>query len=138
MHKEKNPTQNADYTIMRGKLTTILYNKQRMIIVLKGKGRRYIAEEKATYKRHPSMWQNDDNLLWSLLEEHWANSSLETVRPEEVGALTDCTIYTMTADRDDNGELISCEEVYGWRGYCVISEIDRMLESGSVVLDSEW
>ena len=137
MHKEKNPTQNADYTIMRGKLTTILYNKQRMIIVLKGKGRRYIAEEKANHKRYK--WHlTDGNLLWSILEEHWANSSLETVRPEEVGALTDCTIYTMTADRDDQNNLISIDEVYGFNRYAIESEIDRMLESGSVVLDAEW
>lgn len=109
-------------TIMRGKLTTLIYNANRLTIVLKGAGRRYVKERKGEIE--------DETLLFFLLEEHWANSSLETVQPEEIGAITDAAIYTFTALRNEDGELVGCGPVYAFMGYEVESEIDAMLRDG--------
>jgi hypothetical protein len=48
-----------------------------------------------------------DGALCELLEEVIANSSLEWIRPEEVGALTSAPILGYDVPRNDNGDITS-------------------------------
>lgn len=118
-------------TVMRGKLTTIIYNNDKLIIVLKGKGRSFLNREIKNHNYPCGFYPpSHEMILCDLLEEHWSNSSLEHLSPLEVCGLTSADLFTFTAERNDQGDLISCGPVYGFMGYMVESEIDAMLRDG--------
>lgn len=73
--------------------------------------------------------------LSDILEDHLCNE-WEWVRPEEIGALTDGDILTDTAQRDDQGELVSVGCVYWDSMYQVQSTVETLLRGETVVWES--
>lgn len=76
--------------------------------------------------------RSESNALSDILEDHLCNG-WEWVLPEEVGALTDGDILTDTAQRDDQGELVSVGCVYWNSMYQVQSTVEILLNTGVVV-----
>ena len=75
--------------------------------------------------------KSQDSILADLLEDHLCNG-WEFIRPEEIGALTAAPILTDSAVRDDQGKLLSVEQVYWFPDYAVRCELDELMENGEV------
>ena len=60
------------------------------------------------------------------------NSDFEILRPEEIGALTDSPIFGQGAQRDDDGTLLSVENVWWFPNYQIADPAETLLETGSV------
>lgn len=61
----------------------------------------------------------------------------ETVRPEEIGALTDALILSDSVRRDDNGNLESVRRVYWDSRYAVRDPIDELAREGFIEFDGQ-
>lgn len=75
--------------------------------------------------------------------EHPLCNGWTEVRPEEVGALTDSTIFAREFDRDDEGKLTSVGDVFWFPNYMVENPVQTMLDKGFVIFakgekDIEW
>jgi hypothetical protein len=73
-------------------------------------------------------------MLWDVLEPMTANSEIQSVRPEEIAALTDAPILS-DAGRDDHGELQMTPEskVWWYPGYATRDPLDDLIEKGETV-----
>jgi hypothetical protein len=69
--------------------------------------------------------------VW-MLEDHMGGE-WEFVLPEEVGALTDATIISKEAERDDNGELFKIGRVYAHMNYQVEDPIETWASGKDVI-----
>jgi hypothetical protein len=92
-------------------------------IVLTDEGREEIDE----FRKLP-----EEEAMYTLLEDHMANSSWEWLAPEEVGALTSALILTHDAERDDDGKLKRVGRVYWDSDYQVQSTVEELAKSGRV------
>jgi len=72
-----------------------------------------------------------DSTLEQILDYHFANSSLEWVSPEEVGALTDAPIFG-EVDRDDHGNLTKVHDLWWFPKYETIDPVQELREKGKV------
>jgi hypothetical protein len=58
----------------------------------------------------------------------------EYITPEEIGALTDATLLSNSADRDDQGKLLKIGAVYSNIGYYQMEDdVARLLRRGELV-----
>lgn len=81
----------------------------------------------------PIEWtKSPDEILWSLLEDY-LERGWETIRPEEIGALTACNIITDEAERNEYGHLLNIGEVYAFADYAVKLEIEELYRHGFCV-----
>lgn len=70
-----------------------------------------------------------------LLEGTIANSAWEFVRPEEIGALTDCDlILSHEVVRDKHYELLEVGKVYWHERYQIEDPIQVLIETGELIL----
>lgn len=74
----------------------------------------------------------EEEAIHELLEDHLCNG-WESVRPEEVGALTSATLLAYDVERDDKGELTFAGSVYWDQNYQVRSTIRTLYEEGEIV-----
>lgn len=72
---------------------------------------------------------------YDVLEGMFANSQLDTVRPEEVGALTDGLLIG-DVDRDDQGNITEVHNIYWDRNYETRSFVQDLADKGEVQLPS--
>ncbi len=70
-----------------------------------------------------------------LFEDVKGNSSLDFIRPEEIGALTSAPIIGLEVDRGENGdEIKETGRVFWHERYALELAIEVMLEKGGIVL----
>jgi hypothetical protein len=69
-----------------------------------------------------------DDAMYEFFEEFLANSDLEWIDPEEIGALTDAPIL---GTKDEHGKVI---EAYGYMDYAVKSILEDFDNYGKAVL----
>ncbi len=68
------------------------------------------------------------------LLEHQLCNGWDTIRPEEVGALTEAFIISDDTARDDQGKLVECGRVYSNIDYYQIeSDVERLLRLGELI-----
>lgn len=118
-----------------GNNTNLTYTAKELTIELTEDGRVELLAELENKGEH----FNDEDVLWELLEEHWTNGAIDSVRPEEVGALTDSLLLVQDAPRNDNGdlELEADAIVYWFSSYCINSYIEVLLKDGKIVFTSD-
>lgn len=85
-------------------------------------------------KPYPIHYTSNDAVLWEMLEPHWTNGELESVRPEEIGALTDAPIFANWTEDNDQGELLKIGAVYWWECYCLYDMAEELLKAGYVAI----
>lgn len=118
-------TQTTEVERHNGEFTDMIAYKNRLSFVLHEAGRKYIND-------YNFIDGNDFHNFYEIIEEHRCNSMLEDVRPEEVGALTDTMLLTLTAERDDWNNLVSIGDLYYFAEYQTDSIIETLLETGKV------
>ncbi len=74
---------------------------------------------------------NTQNALIDLLEHIIANSDIDWIRPEEIGAMTDAPIFGHI-DRNDQGEVVSVGDVWWYPNYMVSDPIEVLAERGTI------
>jgi len=78
---------------------------------------------------------DSDDFMYDYLEGMIANSDLEWVRPEEIGALTSAPILGIV-DRDDRGELTGVDSIFWFPNYQIESPMRTLAETGTVTFDA--
>jgi hypothetical protein len=69
-----------------------------------------------------------------MMEYHLCNG-WDSVRPEEIGALTSCPfILSDDVERDERGELVTAGTVYWYEQYQIDSPVEELARNGRVVL----
>jgi hypothetical protein len=79
----------------------------------------------------------DQDFLWEMFEDIFCNSSLEFLRPEDIGALTDSVIVGCDIPKDEDGEITKfdgTEKVWWFPNYMVTSIHDQLKEHNKCVL----
>jgi hypothetical protein len=71
------------------------------------------------------------NALGDLFEPVFANSDIDWIQPEEVGALTSAPIFGHV-ERDDQGKLMTAGHVWWYPDYAVKDPITVLAETGTV------
>jgi hypothetical protein len=76
-----------------------------------------------------------DVAAWfELLEYHLCNG-WDSLRPEEIGALTACPfIVSDDVQRDDQGRVTRVGKVYWYEQYAIDSPVEELARNGSVTL----
>jgi len=69
--------------------------------------------------------------LYDLLEGIIANSDIDWIQPEEIGALTDAPIFGHV-DRDDQGKVVNVGHVWWYPDYMVSDPIEELATKGTV------
>lgn len=77
--------------------------------------------------------RGEETNLFDILEDHITNSEWEFIRPEEVGALTEGTILTEEAVRDDHGDLKKIGRVYWHERYQIEDPIETWSKGKDVI-----
>lgn len=72
-----------------------------------------------------------DSAFRDMLESCIANG-WDFIRPEEIGALTGALLISDNAERDEDGKLISCKDVYYFNYYALTLEIEELAEHGYI------
>ena len=81
--------------------------------------------------------KTDEDFLWGMFEDIFCNSSLEFLRPEDIGALTDSIIIGYDIPKDDAGEIQEFdgqEKVWWFPNYMVTSIAEQLKENKECVL----
>ncbi len=74
--------------------------------------------------------------LYDLLDQVIANSDIDWLRPEEIGALTDAPIFGHV-ERDDQGNIKEVGDVWWYPNYMVSDPIEELAEKGTLVFEGE-
>jgi hypothetical protein len=81
--------------------------------------------------------KEDGDFLWDMFEDIFCNSSLEFLRPEEIGALTDSVIIGQDIQRDEDGNITKfdgTEKIWWNPNYMVASIHDQLKEHKECIL----
>lgn len=114
-----------------GSFTVLRVGKNGISIVLTDVGREALEEEMRSGDKR------SDDILFSLLEEHVQDGTIDFIRPEEVGALTDSPIFGTDVVRDDQGNVTSYRSLYWFPNYQVIDPVEELEEAGEVYFNGE-
>lgn len=79
---------------------------------------------------NPDRGSNDR--LWDLLEDFLC-SGWDWIRPEQIGALTDAPIISNDAQYNDDGDLISINNVWAYVDYMLYDPVEKLFEDGRVI-----
>ena len=75
---------------------------------------------------------DDHRIFFDLAEDFLANG-WETIRPEEVGALTDATIISDDCERNDAGDIVKIGRVWWDANYAARSTVGELANGNTVV-----
>lgn len=119
---------------MVGNLTDFSFDERgNLVITLTDEGREEALDMR---EQHPD-W-GDIEIFVELIESYLCNG-WELLHVEELGELMsdDALILSQDAMRNDDGDLLSVENIYFFHDYQLQSEVDVMLSDGLVVLGKE-
>jgi hypothetical protein len=99
-----------------------------MTITLNNEGRIHLAENQEQYPD----W-NDDDHFFDLIEDMLGNG-WTSLRPEQIGALTSCSIIlSPDVKMDDEGDIVDAKEIY-WHGNYQVELACEALEADGLFL----
>jgi hypothetical protein len=114
-----------------GSFTVLRVSENGITITLTPEGKEALVEEMADGDKR------SDDILFSLLEEHVQDGTIDFIQPEEVGALTDSPIFGTDVERDDSGGIAGYTAVYWFPNYQVADPVEILLEDGEVFFNGE-
>jgi hypothetical protein len=110
---------------IKGNNTNLELNKAgNLVIIITRQGKKF-AKELLEQDSHP------DSKLWDLLEEHLTNG-WATIKPEEIGALTEAPIFSPDTYYNDDNDLI-IGKCYAYMDYQLYDPVEELVRHNSVV-----